>query len=62
MLNTVRLQSVASVLAALIGVIGTLALVWVVRREPLALPPLAYLDALGAFFALATGSGALLWS
>jgi len=60
--RTVRVQPVASVLAALIGVIGTLALVWVVRREPLALPPLAYLDALGAFFALATWSGALLWS
>jgi hypothetical protein len=62
MLNTVRLQSVASVAAALIGVIGALALVWVAQREPLALPPLAYLDALGAFFALATWSGALLWS
>lgn len=62
MLNTVRLQSVAAVAAALIGLIGALTLLWGVRREPLALPPLAYLDALGAFFALATWSAVLLWS
>ena len=40
MSRTVRVQPVASVAAALIGLTGTLALVWVVRREPLALPPL----------------------
>ncbi|MGQ9547599.1 MAG: hypothetical protein ACUVSY_00650 [Roseiflexus sp.] len=61
MVNTIRLQSVVSAAGAFIGLLGALALLWVVRREPLTLPPLAYFDALGAFFALATWSGALLW-
>ncbi len=57
-----RLQSVAPITGASIGLIGALALLWITRREPLTLPPLAYLDALGAFFVFAVWAGAALWS
>ncbi len=56
-----RLRSVAPITGASIGLIGALALLWITRREPLTLPPLAYLDALGAFFVFAVWAGAALW-
>ncbi len=57
-----RFRVVMSVACAFIGVIGALALLWMTRREPLTLPPLVYLDALGAFFVFATWGGLALWS
>lgn len=57
-----RFRLVMSVACAFIGVIGALALLWMTRREPLTLPPLVYLDALGAFFVFATWGGLALWS
>lgn len=57
-----RVRSAASVASASIGLIGALALLWITRREPLTLPPLAYFDALGSFFVVATWCGTALSS
>ncbi|MGB9752967.1 hypothetical protein [Roseiflexus castenholzii] len=62
MLTIARFRSSAPVAGASIGLIGALALLWFTRRGPLTLPPLAYLDALGAFFVFAVWVGTALSS
>ncbi len=57
MLTIAHIRSAAPVAGASFGLIGALALLWISRREPLSLPPLAYFDALGAFFVFATWCG-----
>lgn len=60
MLTIARIRSATPVAGASLGLIGALALLWITRRDPLALP-LAYLDALGAFFVFAVWCGMALW-
>ncbi|MDW8213770.1 MAG: hypothetical protein RMJ55_09445 [Roseiflexaceae bacterium] len=62
MLSGMRIQSAAPIAGASLGLIGALALLWITRRSPLSLPPLAYFDALGAFFVFAAWCGAALSS
>ncbi|MCS6839592.1 MAG: hypothetical protein NZ699_09320 [Roseiflexus sp.] len=57
-----RFRSAAPVAGASLGLIGALALLWITRRAPLTLPPLAYFDALGAFFVFAVWCGTALSS
>ncbi len=56
-----RLRSHAPLIIAVAGTLGALVLLWLTRRQTLAMPPVFYFDAPGAFFALlAWGGSALL--
>lgn len=55
-----RLRSHAPLIIAVAGTLGALALLWLTRRQPQALPPIFYFDAPGAFFTLLAWGGSAL--